>query len=216
MACLFGHKWDGCKCSKCGKTRDEQHDWDLCKGVCKRCGAKQAEQHDWDGCKCKRCGKTRDEQHEWESINGKCVEKCSRCGNERDIEHEWTVVGNKRKCSRCGKEILPTHYVAVAISSCKETDTDRFEKSKGYFMNEYKNDPSFSDLNSGKWEYKEKFLTYPTSDFNVMRVVLEWIAEEVGVSAEKLVEENGKRLFVIKTPVPLGPSLWAVAHYFNE
>ncbi len=144
------------------------------------------------------------------------LEKCSRCGNERDIEHEWTVVGNKRKCSRCGKEILPTHYVAVAISSCKETDTDRFEKSKGYFMNEYKNDPSFSDLNSGKWEYKEKFLTYPTSDFNVMRVVLEWIAEEVGVSAEKLVEENGKRLFVIKTPVPLGPSLWAVAHYFNE
>jgi len=27
MACLFGHKWDGCKCTKCGKTRDEEHNW---------------------------------------------------------------------------------------------------------------------------------------------------------------------------------------------
>lgn len=25
--CIIGiHTWDGCKCSKCGKTRDEQHD----------------------------------------------------------------------------------------------------------------------------------------------------------------------------------------------
>lgn len=27
MACLFGHKWQGCKCSKCGATRDEGHQW---------------------------------------------------------------------------------------------------------------------------------------------------------------------------------------------
>ena len=74
MACLFGHKWDGCKCSKCGKTRDEQHDWDLCKGKCKRCEKTQAEQHDWNGCKCSRCGKTRDEQHDWNE------NECTRCG----------------------------------------------------------------------------------------------------------------------------------------
>ena len=23
ICCVFGHKWNGCKCSKCGKTRDE-------------------------------------------------------------------------------------------------------------------------------------------------------------------------------------------------
>jgi hypothetical protein len=56
MACLFGHKWNGCKCEKCEKTRDEQHDW--------------------DGCKCKRCGKTRDESHKQK--NG----ICSVCGEE--------------------------------------------------------------------------------------------------------------------------------------
>ena len=35
MACLFGHKWNGCKCTRCGKTRNEQHDW---KGIkCNLC-----------------------------------------------------------------------------------------------------------------------------------------------------------------------------------
>lgn len=38
MACLLGHKWDGCTCSKCGKTRNEGHKWEgarcaLCGGV---------------------------------------------------------------------------------------------------------------------------------------------------------------------------------------
>ena len=56
MACLFGHKWNGCKCEKCGATRDEGHDWDLCKGICKRCGKTQAEQHDYKGIRCTRCG----------------------------------------------------------------------------------------------------------------------------------------------------------------
>ena len=36
MACLFGHKWDGCKCTRCGKLRNEQHNWKTCK--CYRCG----------------------------------------------------------------------------------------------------------------------------------------------------------------------------------
>ncbi len=36
IACLFGHKWDGCKCEKCGATRDKGHDWDYSK--CKKCG----------------------------------------------------------------------------------------------------------------------------------------------------------------------------------
>jgi len=24
---LCTHSWDGCKCTECGETRDEQHDW---------------------------------------------------------------------------------------------------------------------------------------------------------------------------------------------
>lgn len=39
MACLFGHKWNGCKCSKCGKTRSEGHVWH--NGQCKGCGIHQ-------------------------------------------------------------------------------------------------------------------------------------------------------------------------------
>ncbi len=35
MACLFGHQWNGCKCEKCGKTRE--HSWQ--NGTCSRCGA---------------------------------------------------------------------------------------------------------------------------------------------------------------------------------
>ena len=27
MFCLFGHKWNGCKCERCGKIRDEGHDF---------------------------------------------------------------------------------------------------------------------------------------------------------------------------------------------
>ena len=78
---LFGHKWNGCQCTKCGKTRDEQHEWDGC--VCTRCGKNRYEQHKWDGCKCSRCGIVRNEQHKW------VICKCSRCGSEMskdDIE----------------------------------------------------------------------------------------------------------------------------------
>ena len=27
MACLFGHKWNGCKCDKCGEIRDKEHNY---------------------------------------------------------------------------------------------------------------------------------------------------------------------------------------------
>jgi hypothetical protein len=108
MACLFGHKWDGCKCPKCGKTRDELHDWDLCKGKCKRCGKMQPEQHEWQGCKCSRCGKTRDEQHDWQGC------KCSKCGKTRDEGHNW----HDCKCTKCGKE--NHHWVDGKCSLCNK------------------------------------------------------------------------------------------------
>lgn len=93
MTCLFGHKWDGCKCTKCGKTRDEGHDWDLCKGVCKICGKTRAPEHDWNGCVCRRCKKKRDASHNWKGC------KCVICGKTRDEGHNW----NGCTCRRCKK-----------------------------------------------------------------------------------------------------------------
>lgn len=58
MNCLFGHRWDGCKCKRCGRTREKKHDWNGC--VCRRCGRKRDKDHDWDGCVCRRCGKKQD------------------------------------------------------------------------------------------------------------------------------------------------------------
>jgi len=90
LKCLFGHEWDGCKCKRCGKTRDEQHDWDFCEGKCKKCGKSCAIEHDWDGCKCKKCYETR---HDWDGC------KCTKCGEIRDEQHDWH--GNV--CVKCGK-----------------------------------------------------------------------------------------------------------------
>ena len=87
---IFGHKWDWCKCLKCGEFRNEQHEWNGCK--CTKCGRTRLEQHEWNGCICTKCGSKRNEQHKF---NAYC--KCSRCGKE---EHNW----NKCKCLRCGKE----------------------------------------------------------------------------------------------------------------
>ena len=50
MACILGHKWDGCKCTKCDKTRDSNHKWatvekrieeGIIEECCSVCGAKR-------------------------------------------------------------------------------------------------------------------------------------------------------------------------------
>ena len=62
MKCLFGHKWKGCKCEKCGKTRDIEHNYVAIDGKCVKkcinCG-KSIVDHDWGGLECKRCGAER-------------------------------------------------------------------------------------------------------------------------------------------------------------
>ena len=135
---VFTHKWDGCKCKRCGKIRDKHHDWGACSCkhcgalrnehewegcTCKRCGETRDKQHSWDGCKCKRCGKTRDEQHDWDGcVCTLCGAKrdaehdfdgckCKRCGEKRDEQHDWDGC----KCKRCGK----THDVQHDSDGCK-------------------------------------------------------------------------------------------------
>jgi hypothetical protein len=70
LLCLTGHKWAGCTCERCGKARDEAHEWerDGCHLKCRRCGLPGGFEHDWDGCICRRCG---EERHRWHK--GKCV-----------------------------------------------------------------------------------------------------------------------------------------------
>ena len=117
LRCLFSHKWNGCKCSYCGKVRDKLHDLDLCKGKCLCCGKMlQAEEHEWNDCKCAKCGKTRDERHKWTHVEGTCDEKCTTCGKEK-VFHSWDDL----KCSVCGadrtkivKLVLKEWYQACA------------------------------------------------------------------------------------------------------
>ena len=80
LLCPVGlHKWQGCKCARCGKTRDEGHNW--------------------RGCKRSNCGKTRDEGHEW----SKDCEKCARCGS---CKHEWHPNWNVATVSYSGRRFL--------------------------------------------------------------------------------------------------------------
>ena len=72
ITCLFGHKWNGCKCDRCGEIRDEGHSYThfqpsatgKCVGTCK-CGKQQELEHDWVGGKCARCGLRWDDTYEY-------------------------------------------------------------------------------------------------------------------------------------------------------
>jgi len=79
--CLFGHKWNGCKCEKCGKTRDEQHDL--------------------NGCKCKRCGA---EKHDWDRNNS----DFARMRNSFNTDRASATVMLMSTCKRCGKREMRT------------------------------------------------------------------------------------------------------------
>ena len=83
MACLLGHKWDGCICTKCGKKRDEQHNW--------------------NGCMCSKCGSKRNEGHNYVNYPEKCEDICSVC-NEVRASHDFSG----STCKACGKTVLLT------------------------------------------------------------------------------------------------------------
>ncbi len=97
IKCTLGfHTWDGCKCTVCGKVREEQHDWSKDCDKCSKCGKARENQHNWskDCEKCSICGKTRQNQHDWL----KDCEMCSKCGKTSQNTHVWTNC----KCDKCG------------------------------------------------------------------------------------------------------------------
>ena len=95
LLCLFNvHKYVGCECIRCHKTRNLDHDWSENCNKCLRCGMQREDEHDWKGCTCSKCGVKRNEQHDW---SDNCI-KCSRCGMQREDEHDWKGC----TCSKCG------------------------------------------------------------------------------------------------------------------
>jgi uncharacterized protein (TIGR02145 family) len=57
VKCLIGaHTWDGCKCSKCHKIRDEQHDWTKDCEQCSKCGRTRSNAHKFKNRFCTICG----------------------------------------------------------------------------------------------------------------------------------------------------------------
>lgn len=84
MRCIFGHRWDGCACQKCGEIRDKEHTWQLANGKCERI--------------CTVCGKKEPLPHRLESMDGQCRERCAVCGEERGLLHVFV----EDACQRCG------------------------------------------------------------------------------------------------------------------
>jgi len=88
--CKIGlHSWNGCKCSECEKTRDEQHDW-----------SKDCE-------KCSKCGRIRENQHK---SNGN---KCYTCGQERVYSYDYVL--NEVKKSMDVQDEIKSAEICVAI-----------------------------------------------------------------------------------------------------
>ena len=100
MFCFF-HKWNGCKCSKCGKIIDKNHKFiyikEKCINKCEVCEKiDNYRPHAWVGYKCEVCGETSEYcHHVW---NG-CV--CKLCNETRhDMMEE--AGGFKTTCRKCG------------------------------------------------------------------------------------------------------------------
>ena len=73
--CLFGHRWDGCRCIRCDTLRNRDHAWHYCR--CARCGSFRHTDHHWVRCICLEC---KIERHQW--VAGVCA-ACQRvCQHE--------------------------------------------------------------------------------------------------------------------------------------
>ena len=96
LKCVFGHKWNGCKCERCGALRDGGHKW--------------------NGCKCEICGKIRDEGHKpigsYRCLDSEmCVAFCSICHTEIKVKHDWNDICACRRCGVIKESASPFTYV---------------------------------------------------------------------------------------------------------
>ncbi len=201
MSCIF-HKWNGCKCSKCGKVRDEGHKWNGCK--CSICGKVRDEGHNWNGCKCSICGKTRDEGHEWDLCKG----VCTICGKTRVPEHDW----DGDVCRRCGMKkpdvgdrIFFGHYYLWNDRDKSELEWTVLDKRENQFLIITKNgienipyhnietDIEWKDCSLRKW-LNGRFLQVAFSDAERARIVSGTIRnngnQQYGIEAQADTEDS--------------------------
>lgn len=105
MICLF-HKWEGCKCKKCGKKREEGHIWETLSDKCVE--------------KCRICGDERIIPHQFKKAENKCVEVCTHCGLERPVLHTFA----DEICVNCGAKKSDMGTKAYVDASDNIPDTD--------------------------------------------------------------------------------------------
>ena len=95
LCSIFGiHRWNGCKCQRCGEVRPLHHAFDGC--VCTVCGGVEHSFSGMRGDACKRCGVPCPPcDHEWvddymDMAGGSSVSmvyigmRCIHCGGKKD------------------------------------------------------------------------------------------------------------------------------------
>jgi DNA-directed RNA polymerase subunit RPC12/RpoP len=107
---LFGHRWNGCTCTRCGMNRYSEHSFrpgaDPCTEVCEICGS-QRETHRWSGTAChsvcEKCGKTVDSPHRWVWKDDRIV--CTVCGatKHRLVSTINQCPVSEYRCTVCGR-----------------------------------------------------------------------------------------------------------------
>lgn len=145
LKCTVGmHAWTGCRCSSCGKTREEGHDFGssckckICGKVrdehhiwdhftscerkkCTVCGKAWGQAHVWDGCVCKNCNDRNEAGHDWDG----CY--CNKCTKIRDAGHDWKGC----RCRVCGKVRDEGHiWNGCTCKVCKSTRDEQHDWSK--------------------------------------------------------------------------------------
>ena len=103
LSCLFGHKWNGCTCERCGQRRDQDHDFTY-KFKAKNCLGT-----------CRVCQKTVELPHDFKPVTGKCYMECARCHGQTQPNHQYqSEPGScKNVCSVCGKVVYKHSFVPV-------------------------------------------------------------------------------------------------------
>jgi hypothetical protein len=106
MSCFF-HKWNGCKCEKCGKTRS----------------VRKMSDHDFYYCKCLKCGFIRDEGHSYKC--GKCticgaVDASKGHGDRRNWDYRMNGGDVEFFCKDCGRVMKTEDYSRVYYAAEQE------------------------------------------------------------------------------------------------
>ena len=135
---LLGHRWEGCRCARCGATRNEGHRWveaeGRCEHTCEVCGAVETVPCEWYHCRCKRCGAQRDAHHLW-LVKSPCEKVCRICGEEQE-KHDWRHVDRGLdRCAACGEtHRLTPEEIARRDEAWATTDdsTEGFDDAPDY------------------------------------------------------------------------------------